>query len=107
MASCATYAWHAWADPAQRGSQRDLIRAYQLQYVTLERNAQQQEVQGEHPAERRTSREYGFPQSSGYGSQGDGTPEFNRKQGRMSLEERRALRRQIDEAGHDIYRPKR
>jgi hypothetical protein len=31
----------------------------------------------------------------------------NRRQGRMSPEERRALRRQINEAGHDIYAPRR
>ena len=30
-------------------------------------------------------------------------PEPGKKSGRMSPEERRALRRQIDEAGHDIY----
>lgn len=29
------------------------------------------------------------------------------RQGRLSPEERQALRRQIDEAGHDIYRPRR
>jgi hypothetical protein len=28
------------------------------------------------------------------------------RQGRMSVEERRALRRQIDEVGHDIYGPR-
>lgn len=30
-----------------------------------------------------------------------------RRQGRLSPEERQALRRQIDEAGHDIYRTRR
>jgi hypothetical protein len=34
--------------------------------------------------------------------QGDGA-----RQGRLSPEERQALRRQIDEAGHDIYRTRR
>lgn len=29
------------------------------------------------------------------------------RQGRLSPEERQALRRQIDEAGHDIYRTRR
>ena len=29
------------------------------------------------------------------------------RQGRLSPEERQALRRQIDEAGHDIYRSRR
>jgi hypothetical protein len=36
------------------------------------------------------------------GGQGEG-----QRQGRLSPEERQALRRQIDEAGHDIYRPRR
>ena len=31
----------------------------------------------------------------------------NPRQGRLSPEERQALRRQIDEAGHDIYRSRR
>jgi hypothetical protein len=31
----------------------------------------------------------------------------NRHAGRMSLEDRRALRRQIDQANHDIYSPSR
>ena len=35
-----------------------------------------------------------------------GQPEGAR-QGRLSPEERQALRRQIDEAGHDIYRTRR
>ena len=35
-------------------------------------------------------------------SQPEGT-----RQGRLSPEERQALRRQIDEAGHDIYRSRR
>lgn len=107
IASCATCAWYAWADPVQRNSQRDVIRAYHLQYVMPERNGQPQEVQGERQAERRVSGDYGFPESSGDGSQGDGMSEFNRKQARMSPEERRALRRQINEVGQDIYRPKR
>lgn len=37
----------------------------------------------------------------------DATSEGSRRPGRMTLEERRALRRQIDQAGRDIYRPGR
>jgi hypothetical protein len=33
--------------------------------------------------------------------------QVRRMGGRMTIEERRALRRQINEAGHDIYAPKR
>lgn len=35
------------------------------------------------------------------------TPETARRTRGLSLEERRALRRQIDEVGHDIYSPRR
>ena len=53
----------------------------------------------------------GNRQDSGFGNQAGnarGNVDDNaQKNGRMSPEERRALRRQIDEAGHDIYRPKR
>ena len=34
-------------------------------------------------------------------------PAEGARQGRLSPEERQALRRQIDEAGHDIYRSRR
>lgn len=35
------------------------------------------------------------------------TPDDQRKQAKMSAEERRALRRQINEAGRDLYTPTR
>jgi hypothetical protein len=49
--------------------------------------------------------------SSGSGQNGDNSSQSStdasKRQGKMSPEERRALRRQIDEAGHDIYKAKR
>ena len=61
--------------------------------------------------ERRRSKDLGLPESSGSGEQGDNQTNASsdgaRRNGRLSPEERRALRRQIDEAGHDIYAPKR
>jgi hypothetical protein len=61
--------------------------------------------------ERRRSRDAGLPDSSGSGdpadNQANAASDANRRQGKLSVEERRALRRQIDEAGHDIYAPKR
>ncbi|TFV88940.1 hypothetical protein E4K72_21790 [Oxalobacteraceae bacterium OM1] len=51
---------------------------------------------------------YAMPDTSGYGgSAPDPNAEQRRRSGRMSPEERRALRRQIDEVGHDIYTQKR
>lgn len=69
----------------------------------VQRDASQREQ------ERRRSRDAGLPDSSGSGESADNSAasDANRKQGKLSLEERRALRRQIDEAGHDIYSPKR
>ena len=100
----------AFADPGFNGRDaRETVRAYQIQSVTLERRVPRDQLQGV-PQERR--REGSMPESSGYGSAGDVQPnsqqaENMRRQGRMTPEERRALRRQIDEAGHDIYSPKR
>ena len=99
------------ADPGyNRRDARDAVRAYHIQSVTLDRNVPREPVPSV-PAERRKEGA-GMPESSGYGSSGDAQSnsqqaENMRRQGRMTPEERRALRRQIDEAGHDIYSPKR
>ncbi len=53
---------------------------------------------GEYQSGRRINQE-----QSRQGDNGDG----GRKNGRLSPDERRALRRQINEAGQDIYIPKR
>lgn len=56
----------------------------------------------------------GLPETSGSGDTAEAGDNpygadaaSGRRQSRLSPEERRALRRQIDEAGHDIYRRKR
>ena len=99
----------AYSDPGNGRNAREAVRAYQIQGVTLERSMPRDQFQGM-PQERR--KPSGMPESSGYGSVGDAQSnsqqaENTRRQGRMTPEERRALRRQIDEAGHDIYSPKR
>ena len=103
---------NAFAEPGHnRRDARDAVRAYQIQSVTLERSLPRDPVPAVPPQERR-SQVPAAPESSGYGATGDAQSnsqqaENIRRQGRMSPEERRALRRQIDEAGHDIYTPKR
>lgn len=64
-----------------------------------ERSARQQQRMepGEQQAGRRTGQEQYRP-----GDNSDG----GRKNGRLTPDERRALRRQINEAGQDIYIPK-
>lgn len=96
----------------RRNEQRDyFMRLFQVQSADGERSSPHGEPQMQSHAERRRSREDGPPDSSGTGNQMDNSstnpPEAPRKQGKLSPEERRALRRQIDEAGHDIYPPRR
>lgn len=90
-------------------SSRDAVRAFQVQNIYLERG--QQHLQMPSATDQRESRAYPGQESSGYGGQPDNqasqTADNTRRQGRMSPEERKALRRQIDEVGHDIYAPKR
>lgn len=69
----------AFANPYQREDRREAQRA-----------GQQQQQQPE----------YGYQRNDRRNEQGAEDP---RKSGRMSPEDRRALRRQINEAGQDIY----
>jgi hypothetical protein len=82
---------------------------FRMQTAALDRNEQRNDRMAQPMGERRRG-EYPGADSSG-SSQPDhsaGSPNDSaRRQGKMSPEERRALRRQIDEAGADIYRPKR
>lgn len=102
---------NTFADPGGR-SARDAVRAYhyQIQSIALDKDVPQDQQRGQ-PPEQRPRREFGVPDSSGSGAPGESQPnssaDSNRKQGKLTPEERRALRRQIDEAGHDIYAPRR
>ncbi|MGE5622617.1 MAG: hypothetical protein ACM3WS_05635 [Bacillota bacterium] len=81
-----------------------------FQNAALERNLQGGEQPEQRQPEARRGRYVVLPETSGYTAQGDSASsaqENGRRQGRMSPEERRTLRRQIDEVGHDIYAPKR
>jgi hypothetical protein len=90
---------------------REFARAFQVQRVAVERGDQRHEPRIPAPDDRGRGEQIGRQDSSGFGNQGDNSSnngnDNSKKHGRMSPEERRALRRQIDEAGHDIYRPKR
>ncbi|HYD96203.1 MAG TPA: hypothetical protein VEC01_12820 [Noviherbaspirillum sp.] len=105
---------NAYAEPGGlvRDARRDAIRAYHIQAVNMDRNLPRDPVPVQPPQDARRPG-ISVPESSGYGSSGDSQSnstqqaENMRRQGRMTPEERRALRRQIDEAGHDIYTPKR
>lgn len=94
---------------AEAGDQRRDGRMYQVQNISLERRDQLIEQQQE--PERRRAREFDLPEPASYDVQADSqsipAADNARRPGRLSLEERRALRRQIDEVGHDIYVPKR
>lgn len=95
-----------------RGDTRRAAFTFYAQQMAPERNGQgADQRQGQQSDNQgRRNRGGGFPDSSGFGTSGDAnntSQDAARKQGRMSPEERRALRRQIDEAGHDIYAPRR
>jgi hypothetical protein len=107
-------AMNASADPGGNGRfNTGFFSAFPAQRFVAERGDQRNGPQLQGQGERR-GREFGGQDASGFGNQGSGGSSSNanasdnaRRQGRMSPEERRALRRQIDEAGHDIYRPRR
>jgi hypothetical protein len=63
--------------------------------------------QGRPRAEARRERYVTLPDTSGYGALNENNGDNGRRTGRLSPEERRALRRQIDEAGHDLYSGRR
>jgi hypothetical protein len=101
-----------FAEPGgNRLDARNAVRAYHIQNAAMDRGSWQEPQQVQPPADRRRPKEADLPQSSGYGAPAEGqantAADNNRKQGRLTPEERRALRRQIDEVGHDIYTPKR
>jgi hypothetical protein len=91
-----------------RRDEREAAYAFYAQGAPQDRGGQGGEQQPQRQNERRRGREF---DSSGFGAQGDNpsnnSSDASRRQGKLSPEERRALRRQIDEAGHDIYTPRR
>jgi hypothetical protein len=100
---------NVYAEPAGRWREEQRVAGndYQLQGVAFDRGRE-----GEQPRQipPRRPRVFDLPDTSGYGAQddnGQGVPDNYRKQGKLSSEEKRALRRQIDEVGHDLYLPKR
>lgn len=96
---------NAFANPAQRQEWRNELREIHEQQI-LERQDQAQPPRAGH---RRT--EFENAESSGPGAQGNASSsnavvDDARRPGRMSPEDRRTLRRQINEAGRDIYAPR-
>lgn len=91
-------------------SGREIVRAFQVQGAAQERSDFRNQQEQAQP-DRRRSRDVVGQDSSGYSGPAEGragdAAENARRQGRLSADERRALRRQIDEVGHDIYGPKR
>lgn len=103
---------NAFAEPGGGGrGSKDNVRTFYIQSATLDRNPPRGPQPGQAQDQPRHNRESGPPESSGYGAQreshANSSSDNARRQGRMSPEERRTLRRQIDEVGHDIYAPRR
>lgn len=90
---------------------------FRLQGIAIDRADKPREAPSPRAGEQRRDRISVFPESSGSsGSSNAGNAQENssasgdgnrRPSRSLSPEERRALRRQIDEVGHDIYTPKR
>lgn len=99
------------AMPADGRGARETVRAYYAQDISSDRNDARNRQAVPQPALPPRNREFNVPDSSGSGTQAGNqsgsSGEQGRRQGKMTPDERRALRRQIDEAGHDIYVPKR
>lgn len=91
----------AWADPG--GSRR--LQYPQFQPAPLESAPGQAAPALQAQAERRP--QFQLPEHSyaAIDSEGGSGSERGRRPGRLSPEERRALRRQINEAGSDLYTP--
>jgi hypothetical protein len=87
----------ACASPGIR-EERELMHATRQQEKAMQRD----ELQMQRQEERR--RETAAMQQN---NPANVVPDSSRRPGRMTPEERRALRRQINEAGQDIYAPKR
>jgi len=98
------------APPDGWRSGREIVRAFQVQGAAQERGDFRSQP-GRSLPDRRRDHDIVGQDSSGYSGSADGragdAAENARRQGRLSPDERRALRRQIDEVGHDIYGPKR
>lgn len=94
----------AWAQSSL--AMRETGRFTPVQSAVLEEGEQ-------HPAQaqlnERRARDFELPDVGNYPQSGTdfSAPDNSRKHGRLSPEERRALRRQINEVGHDLYTPKR
>lgn len=99
---------NALAVPGNRHwDERGVVRVSQLQSFALERGAPVGMQQGQQQGDQHRGRLISLPETSGYSASGDSNSQDNpRRQGKLSPDERRALRRQIDEVGHDLYSPK-
>ena len=109
----------ALANPGERQEWRGARHAERQQRVTERQDLQyRREIPMQRQGDRQRAGDPRYapvapPRQLGAAADPRGDNRFNtapdgfRRPGRMTLEERRALRRQINEAGHDIYTPYR
>jgi hypothetical protein len=100
----------AFANPGPGQEWRQEARAARPQ-PSMERPDAQRREQFQRQPDRRRGGPSNLPALHGPNAVGnnrfDVVPEMARRPGRLTPEERRALRRQINEAGRDIYFPRR
>ena len=86
-------------DRANERAMRQAARAQRQQQMQGERGAQREQMQ------RAPERELAAPQSPGFRPPEPGDGNQMGRPGRLTPDERRALRQQINQAGRDVYRP--
>ena len=83
---------------------------YRLENITLERPELGSAPLPPSELGQNRGREFLLPDTGGYAIAPGNEPELafdsSRRQGRLTLEQRRMLRQQIGEVGHDIYAPR-
>jgi hypothetical protein len=87
----------------------DPVQVSPLQHHSAMQHGDPQTAQAQAQVERRRIPQFELPDPGAYlqsGPEGDAS-DGGRKSGKLSAEERRALRRQINEAGNDLYLPRR
>lgn len=108
---CLASAGSAIAGPGQGPDWRDSPRSARQQRFVERQEARRDREQFTYRQEWRRDapsdvRQY--PDQNSYGNRRyDAGPDMQRRPGRLTPEERQALRRQINEAGRDIYAPRR
>lgn len=93
---------HAYAEPGD-GPRRDDNRPQAVQQNAPQRQAEPRQVEQQRQIDQRNSYEVRAEEHRRAMQEASRNAEINRRVGRLTPDERRDLRRQINEVGQDIY----